>query len=146
LPRETLRLRTGDCDDLAVLYAALLENVGIDTALVDVGDHVLTMFDTGLLARQRRTAGADPGLLARRRARAGLGPGRDHARRPDLHRGLESAAATLASRRHTRGRMKEAWKKYQPLRPRAAAPDIAAPAADAVWALFAETSAARRRR
>ena len=48
LPRETLRQRAGDCDDLAVLYAALLQNVGIDTALVDVRDHVFVMFDTGL--------------------------------------------------------------------------------------------------
>ena len=88
LPRETLRLRTGDCDDLAVLYAALLENIGIDTALVDVYDHVFVMFDTGLTCAQRRPARPRPGAAARRRARPGLGAGRGHARRGVLQRRL----------------------------------------------------------
>jgi len=49
-PRETLDPgdRTGDCDDLSVLYSALLENVGIHTVLVDVPGHVYVMFDTGV--------------------------------------------------------------------------------------------------
>ena len=63
LPRETLRMRTGDCDDLAVLFAALLENIGIDTALVDLSDHVFVMFDTGLTARSVGQLARDPGLL-----------------------------------------------------------------------------------
>ncbi len=33
-PRETLRFRTGDCDDMVALYCSLLENIGISTALV----------------------------------------------------------------------------------------------------------------
>ena len=51
---KTLKLGTGDCDDLAVLYASLLESQGIDIAFVDVQDpekalaHVYIMFDTGL--------------------------------------------------------------------------------------------------
>ncbi len=39
-PRQTLRLRSGDCDDLTVLYAALLESVGVDTAFVTVPGHI----------------------------------------------------------------------------------------------------------
>src|SRR5262249_13199108 len=39
-PRQTLARRTGDCDDTSVLYAALLENVGIRTELVDVPGHL----------------------------------------------------------------------------------------------------------
>jgi hypothetical protein len=31
-PRETLRLKSGDCDDLSVLVSAGLENLGIRTA------------------------------------------------------------------------------------------------------------------
>lgn len=51
---ETLDLQTGDCDDLVVLYASLLESVGINTAFVEVRDpekslaHLYLMFDTAL--------------------------------------------------------------------------------------------------
>jgi hypothetical protein len=34
-PNETIKLKGGDCDDLSVLFSALLESVGIETALVD---------------------------------------------------------------------------------------------------------------
>jgi|GEM_PF-1121150 len=49
-PGETLRYRTGDCDDLTVLMAALLENLGIDTALVTVPGHIFLIFNTGVAA------------------------------------------------------------------------------------------------
>ena len=51
---NTLSLGTGDCDDLVVLYASMLESLGIQTAFVDVRDpeksmaHVYLMFDTGI--------------------------------------------------------------------------------------------------
>ena len=35
---ETIKLRTGDCDDLVVLYASLLESLGINTAFIQVND------------------------------------------------------------------------------------------------------------
>ncbi len=51
-PRETLSYRTGDCDDLAVLYAALLESVGVQTAFITTPGHILTAF--------KAPAGAEP--------------------------------------------------------------------------------------
>jgi Flp pilus assembly protein TadD len=39
--RETLKYRTGDCDDLSVLYASLLESVGVETAIILLPGHVL---------------------------------------------------------------------------------------------------------
>jgi Flp pilus assembly protein TadD/DNA-binding beta-propeller fold protein YncE/transglutaminase-like putative cysteine protease len=45
LPEETLRNRAGDCDDLVVLLAALLENLGVRTMAVDVPGHLLLMVD-----------------------------------------------------------------------------------------------------
>jgi ligand-binding sensor domain-containing protein/tetratricopeptide (TPR) repeat protein len=138
LPRETLRLRTGDCDDLAVLYAALLQNIGIDTALVDVFDHVFVMFDTGLTARSLAQLARDPGLLrVDERGRVWV-PVEVTLVGGSFSAAWESAAATLASRRHAVIELKEAWKKYAPLRPREPAPDIAAPPTAAVRALFAE--------
>ena len=45
-PRETLQSRVGDCDDLTVLYAAVLEAQGIETAFVYVPGHILLAFDS----------------------------------------------------------------------------------------------------
>lgn len=42
-PRETLRRKTGDCDDTTALLAALLESVGVQVALVDVPGHIFLM-------------------------------------------------------------------------------------------------------
>jgi tetratricopeptide (TPR) repeat protein len=46
-PRETLLRRSGDCDDLVVLYSAALESLGIRTKLVDVPGHMFLMFALG---------------------------------------------------------------------------------------------------
>src|SRR5262249_42919094 len=43
-PRETLRLKSGDCDDLSVLLAAAFENLGIETVMVEVPGHLFVMF------------------------------------------------------------------------------------------------------
>jgi len=39
-PRQTLEYRAGDCDDLSILYAALLESVGVEAAFVTVPGHI----------------------------------------------------------------------------------------------------------
>lgn len=51
-PRETLKARTGDCDDCTVLYASCLESIGIRTACVITPDHILLMFDSGILPEE----------------------------------------------------------------------------------------------
>ena len=44
--------KLGDCDDLTVLYASLLENLNIDTAFLEANDpgkgHIYLMFDSGV--------------------------------------------------------------------------------------------------
>jgi len=45
-PRETLIKKTGNCDDFSVLFASLLESVGILTAIVAVPEHVFMLFET----------------------------------------------------------------------------------------------------
>ncbi|MBN2050737.1 MAG: hypothetical protein JW760_09860 [Spirochaetales bacterium] len=50
-PRETLLRRTGDCDDLTVLYNTLLQTVGIPTAFVTTPGHIFCAFSTGLSAQ-----------------------------------------------------------------------------------------------
>ncbi len=68
-PRETLRLRSGDCDDLSVLISAGLENLGVGTALIEVPGHLFLMFDTGLNAEDAGLISQDPSLLAFRDGR-----------------------------------------------------------------------------
>jgi hypothetical protein len=52
---ETLRLRSGDCDDMTVLFSSLLSSIGISTSFVEVlppgqpeRNHIYLLFDTGL--------------------------------------------------------------------------------------------------
>jgi tetratricopeptide (TPR) repeat protein len=52
-PRETLRLKSGDCDDLSVLLAAAFENLGVESALVEVPAHLFMMFRTGVKQADR---------------------------------------------------------------------------------------------
>jgi tetratricopeptide (TPR) repeat protein len=65
-PRETLRLKSGDCDDLSVLLAAAFENLGIESALLETPGHLLLMFRTGLAERDRGLISLQDDLLALR--------------------------------------------------------------------------------
>lgn len=46
-PRELLLSKAGDCDDLVTLYAALLESLGIATAVITIPGHIFMAFDSG---------------------------------------------------------------------------------------------------
>ncbi len=62
-PRDTLARKSGDCDDLSTLFAACLENIGIDAALVDVPGHVFVMFNTGVPEQDKAVLGFPDPLL-----------------------------------------------------------------------------------
>jgi tetratricopeptide (TPR) repeat protein len=47
-PRQTLEYKAGDCDDLSILYAALLEAVAVETAFITVPGHIYLAFNTDL--------------------------------------------------------------------------------------------------
>jgi WD40 repeat protein/tetratricopeptide (TPR) repeat protein len=47
-PVETLSYGSGDCDDLSVLYAALLEAAGVPTAFITIPGHIYLAYDTGI--------------------------------------------------------------------------------------------------
>lgn len=63
LPRETLTRRTGDCDDLTVLYSALLQTVGIPTALVTIPGHIYSAFNTGVATKDYRSMHPDRNMF-----------------------------------------------------------------------------------
>jgi len=58
-----LLLKSGDCDDLSVLLNAGLENLGIQTAFIDVPGHLLLMFNTGLPIEKRDAVSLQRELL-----------------------------------------------------------------------------------
>jgi tetratricopeptide (TPR) repeat protein/fibronectin type 3 domain-containing protein len=49
-PRETLERKSGDCVDLVAFYSTALESMGISTLALEVPDHLLMMFSTGISA------------------------------------------------------------------------------------------------
>ncbi len=50
-PMETLAHGAGDCDDLSVLYATMLEAVGVSTAFITTPGHIFVAFDSGMTPR-----------------------------------------------------------------------------------------------
>jgi len=58
-PRQTLAYRAGDCDDLSILFGALLESVGVETAFVTVPGHIFLAFSTGLSGEEASRSVAD---------------------------------------------------------------------------------------
>ena len=77
-PDETLRLRSGDCDDMTVCFASLLGSMGISTAFVDVvppsrpdSSHIFLLFDTGLDPARGPSIAENPKRYAVRKGRGG---------------------------------------------------------------------------
>jgi len=62
LPRNTLKNLTGDCDDLTVLYCALLETVGIETAYITVPGHIYAAFNTKMPSRSYQKVHPDKNM------------------------------------------------------------------------------------
>ncbi|NUO83390.1 PorV/PorQ family protein, partial [candidate division KSB1 bacterium] len=55
--------RAGDCEDLAILYAALLAGRGIETALLKMPGHIFMMFNTDVPAAHRHALPLPDSLL-----------------------------------------------------------------------------------
>jgi tetratricopeptide (TPR) repeat protein len=62
-PRNTLQYKSGDCDDLSVLYTALLQGVGIDTAFITIPGHIYMAFALKSTPDQARRLLSDPSSI-----------------------------------------------------------------------------------
>jgi len=51
-PRQTLEYKAGDCDDLAILYCALLESIGKRAAFITVPGHIYAAVSLGMGAEE----------------------------------------------------------------------------------------------
>ena len=47
-PKQTLDYKAGDCDDLSILYCALLESVGVETAFITTPGHIHMAFSVNM--------------------------------------------------------------------------------------------------
>ncbi len=121
-PWETLVSRTGDCDDLSVLYAAALEAAGIPAAIAVGPQHVLLLFDTGIGEALLDSAPLDAETVVVRGGRVWMPI------EPTVlgRAGASFTAAWAAAWRHRQaiieGEMaivdvREAWKTYHPMNP-----------------------------
>jgi tetratricopeptide (TPR) repeat protein len=63
-PVQTLDYQAGDCDDLSILYTALLESIGTPTAFVTIPGHIYTAFRLQMTAAEaRRTLSSSDDLI-----------------------------------------------------------------------------------
>jgi tetratricopeptide (TPR) repeat protein len=59
-PRQTLEYKGGKCSDFSVLYTALLESVGIETAFITIPGHIFIAVSTGVSPEEARKTFARP--------------------------------------------------------------------------------------
>jgi tetratricopeptide (TPR) repeat protein len=53
-PRQTLQYKGGKCSDFSVLYTALLESLGIETAFITIPGHIFIAFSTAVSPDEAR--------------------------------------------------------------------------------------------
>ncbi|RKX72954.1 MAG: hypothetical protein DRP87_19760 [Spirochaetes bacterium] len=62
-PVQTLSYKAGDCDDLSILYSAMLESTGIETAFITVPGHIYMAFSLGMTPEEADKIFLNPGDL-----------------------------------------------------------------------------------
>jgi len=117
-PLQTLRHRTGDCDDLAVLFAALGEAAGLPILLLVSPDHVLAAVPTGLSPHALDLATLDRTGLVEHRERLWLPLETTLVGRPLLE-ALDEGVAQVARWQAKPDELqivdlREAWSRYPP--------------------------------
>lgn len=138
-PRQTLEYKAGDCDDLSILYAALLESVGIETAFITVPGHIFLAFATAIPPEEARKSFPSAADLIEREGRLWV-PVEVTERRGGF---LKACATGAKEWRESQAAgtagflpVHEAWNKYEPVGFPGAGAEIAAPARDALLAGF----------
>lgn len=134
-PRELLSAsdRAGDCDDLSMLYAALLESLGIRTQWVNVESRVFVMFDSGLPEEVIRELNLAPGLFVGESGVVWVPVETTISGHPFVEAWRKGAAAYTAADDGAilrRVNVHEAWKTYPPMHPTTPLSQIPRPATE----------------
>ena len=129
-PRETLHLKSGDCDDLSVLLSAGLENLGVKTALIEIPGHLFLMFDTGIAASEAGLISQDSSLIAFKDDRVWIPLEATMINTNFIEAWAEGAnkyQAALAANELSIIDLEQAWREYKPVTLRKASYSIAMP-------------------
>jgi tetratricopeptide (TPR) repeat protein/TolB-like protein len=118
-PVETLASGAGDCDDLAVLYAAVLEATGVESALLLTPGHVLVAANTGVPAQFSATIWPDDARLLQHNGTVWI-PIESTLTRMPFNEAWTKGAAELARYRDqddaiTVVSVRDAWQQYPPV-------------------------------
>lgn len=118
-PHQTLVYRSGDCDDLAILYAAALESVDVRTAFIPFEDDFLVAFQLSMSETDARTAFADPSAAILQGGRAWVPVQVSRIREGFLaawQAGAKKCGDAAASGAPLRMfTLEDAWKAYKPV-------------------------------
>ena len=139
-PRGLLQSRTGDCDDMSVLYCAMLENVGIPTAFLDGPGHILMMFDAGVHPRNAIALSLSEDMYAIKDERVWIPVETTMIGKSFVDAWEEGAAIWRRWQGAADFRVvpvEEAWAEYVPSLPETPAPAITAPDAASIDKRFA---------
>ncbi len=117
-PRQTIQYKSGDCDDLSILYAALLESLGISSAFITVPGHIYVAFDLGISPQEALRTFSRPDSLIIHKERVWL-PVEITMVGQSFTAAWEYGASEWR-KYQPRGQavfveMSEAWKEYQPV-------------------------------
>lgn len=116
-PVETLNFKAGDCDDLSVLYAALLEAAGVETALITIPGHIYVAFNLGISEKKAESLFPDTGDMIEQGGTMWIpveitlvGQGFTRA----WQTGAQEWRGATQNRREAFIPVREAWKTYTP--------------------------------
>ena len=136
-PRQTLKYKSGDCDDLSILYNALLEAVGIETAFITVPGHIFAAVALSLSPEEAQRSFSRPDRLIVDRGVVYV-----PVEATMFAKGFNAAWAEGARQWQaagTAGRLipvREAWKIYEAVGLREADPELSYPPSGTVIASY----------
>jgi hypothetical protein len=138
-PRQTLEFRAGDCDDLSILFCALLESIGIETAFVTVPGHIFAAFRLETLARETARDFTSVTDLILRDSEVWV-PVEVTERKEGFLRAWQEGAREWreAASRKTAGfyPIHEAWTIYEPVGLPGAGAELTMPSSDSILAAY----------
>ncbi len=142
-PRETLKRKSGQCDDLTTLLASMLEGVKVKTAVLDYPGHMALAFDTG--SDDLAEAGLPETMLIKRGGTYWVPLETTMIGKPFPDAVAKAAQAYEAEQKRGKASildLEEAWQQYEPATMAATDWSPEAPAAQARQARFASESSA----
>jgi hypothetical protein len=116
-PVQTLAFKGGDCDDLSITYAALLESAGVATAFITVPGHIYVAFDLGMGAAEAKGYFKDPSSFISRDGEAWLPVEITRVQDGFVRAYQTGAQEWLASAPSGKAEfypIRDAWKRYAP--------------------------------